>query len=193
LMGTMGIASGLWALNAPFDGEAAFGIAAPKAMSSSEESQTWRESQAQARCIRNLSGGLGLAGITAFWQPSTLCQTSPLASLAVPIFALEVACFLFQRRRQPEQGARRRTTISRPRDGSSRLIMLNITLILTSLLPSLACLFSYKQGKSAVDGLASCGQLQHRSANIVRYRIIGLVCLFLPHLARALRVLLPRS
>jgi len=82
LMGTMGVANGLYSFNAPVDAEAVFGLTVPKAVSSSKELQTWQQAQAQARAIRNFAGGLSIVGITAFWRFSTMCQTSPLAGVA---------------------------------------------------------------------------------------------------------------
>ncbi len=81
LMGTMGFATGLLAFRDPVDADKLFGILYPKSASSSKELQTWQKAQAQARSIRNVSGGLAIVGITAFWQFSALCRASPIASL----------------------------------------------------------------------------------------------------------------
>jgi hypothetical protein len=82
LLGTMGIANGLYCLNAPVDGERVFGILVPQPVSSSQELQTWQKAQTYARGIRNFAGGLGILGITAYWRFSSLCQASPVAGVA---------------------------------------------------------------------------------------------------------------
>lgn len=81
LMGTMGFANGLYSFNSPLDADRVFGITPPKAVSSSKELQTWQNAQTQARGIRNVTGGLAIMGITAFWQFSSLCRASPIAGL----------------------------------------------------------------------------------------------------------------
>lgn len=79
-MGTLGLATGLYSLNAPIEADRLFGILVPRSVSSSKELQTWQVAQSSARGIRNVSGALSILGIIAFWQFSELCQASPVAS-----------------------------------------------------------------------------------------------------------------
>lgn len=82
LLGTMGIASGLYGLTAPADADNVFGLVAPRSVSASKDLQAWQRAQAYARGIRVFVGGVSIVGMTAFWQFSSMCQASPLAALA---------------------------------------------------------------------------------------------------------------
>ncbi|KAJ9614010.1 hypothetical protein H2200_002146 [Cladophialophora chaetospira] len=79
-MGTLGLATGLYSFSAPIDADRIFGIIVPKSVSSSKELQTWQAAQTSARGVRNVASGLAIIGITSFWQFSSLCQATPVAS-----------------------------------------------------------------------------------------------------------------
>ncbi|OQV03321.1 hypothetical protein CLAIMM_08374 [Cladophialophora immunda] len=81
LMGTMGIATGLYSLRAPVNAETLFGILVPAPVTASKELSTWQKAQTYTRGLRNLAGGLSIVGITVFWRFSSLCQSSPVAAL----------------------------------------------------------------------------------------------------------------
>lgn len=82
LVGTMGIANGLYSFNAPVGSATTFGILVPSSVGASRELQTWQKSQTRVHGIRNLAGGMSILGIIAFWRFSSICQSSPVAAQA---------------------------------------------------------------------------------------------------------------
>ncbi|KAJ9641292.1 uncharacterized protein PV06_08601 [Exophiala oligosperma] len=79
LLGTGGLAGGIYALQSPFDWARQFGVITKAGSTSSFEQKAF----IQAIGIRNLASGASLLSLTAFWQISSLCRNSPLASIAV--------------------------------------------------------------------------------------------------------------
>ncbi len=88
LLGLTGLASGTYALLNPFDAIGPFGLTPPFSYTStkngkpspSSHAQTFSQSVIRAYALRNISSGLSLLSMTAFWQLSPLCKESELAA-----------------------------------------------------------------------------------------------------------------
>lgn len=91
LLGTLGMANGLYSLSSPTEAAEAVGVvvvpspsaSSQKEISSSQSVDGSAKAYIHFMGARNLASGTSLLALTAYWQFSSLCRTSPLAALAV--------------------------------------------------------------------------------------------------------------
>ncbi|KAH7166288.1 hypothetical protein EDB81DRAFT_282821 [Dactylonectria macrodidyma] len=83
-LGLLGIGSGIYNFIAPIEGAKGFGLQSTSTSSTaSAHAKAIEGALIRVHGIRNIGVGLSTVSLVLFWQFSPLCQSSPLAALAV--------------------------------------------------------------------------------------------------------------